>query len=64
MPPTTSAVAAGTNAINATTRGCRREGMVSGCVTGRVLSLEAMDLAALSSLRDYFPQTISASVHV
>ena len=28
MPPTTSAVAAGTNAINATTRGCRWEGMV------------------------------------
>ena len=30
MPPTTSAVAPGTNAINATTRGCRWEGMVSG----------------------------------
>ena len=31
MPPTTNAVAAGTNAINATTRGCRWEVMVSGC---------------------------------
>ena len=41
-PPTTNAVAAGTNAINATTRGC----MVSGFRLSRVLALAALDLAA------------------
>ena len=42
MPPTTNAVAAGTNASNATPRrGCRCEDMVSGFRLSRVLALAA-----------------------